>query len=86
MAYGSGIPGGYDGGPSATGPIRLDSRAAMTIVLRPMPNAKFYPHAAPKMSVSDYVKEAAARCWFLPQYNWQNAPQPASSSASSSPA
>jgi hypothetical protein len=86
MAYGSGIPGGYDGGPIGDGPHQARFSRAMTIVLRPMPNAKFYPHAAPKMSVSDYVKEAAARCWFLPQYNWQNAPQPASSSASSSPA
>lgn len=39
-----------------------------------MPNAKFYPHAAPKMSVSDYVKEAAALLVFAPIQLAERAP------------
>jgi hypothetical protein len=37
-----------------------------------------YPHARPPMLVSDYMKEAAARAWLLPQHNWQNAGNPIS--------
>jgi len=76
MAYGYGIPGGYDGGSIGDG--FQQTRFSRRDDYRPSANAEceIYPHAAPKMSVSDYVKEAAARCWFLPQYNWQNAANP----------
>jgi hypothetical protein len=75
MAFGFGM-GGYDGGPIGDGPHpgtlsrRNDSR--------PTANAErdIFPHNSPKMPVSEYVKEAAARAWLLPVYNWFNAGQP----------
>ena len=75
MAFGFGM-GGYGGGPIGDGPHpgtlsrRNDSR--------PTANAErdIFPHNSPKMPVSEYVKEAAARAWLLPVYSWSHAGQP----------
>jgi hypothetical protein len=78
MAFGNGIPGGHGGEPVVGNPHPTEFRRRNDY--RPSANAEceIYPHAVPKIPVSDYVKEIANRLWLLPQYNWQNACNPIS--------